>query len=388
MTDYRVIVLGMGGIGSAAVYWAARRSGKEVLGIEQFSLGHPNGGSGDHSRIIRLSYHTPEYVSLARAAYQAWARVEEDSGRQLVLKTGGLDLAPADALIGLDSYRQAMTASGVSFEELDSVQVMSRWPQWRLEEDTTALFQPDGGLVMASKANRAHRDMARNHGARILEGTTVVSVAESGGEVTVETTDGHFTVGSLIIAGGGWTNQMLAHLEVSFPLEVTQEQVVYLTPPSNASAFAADRFPIWIWMTVPSFYGFPIFGEPAVKLSWDRCEIVTDVDSRSHEPRRDVLDAVKDFAAAHLPDAAGEVHLSKTCLYTLTPDRDFIVDRVPGTESIYVAVGAGHAFKFASLLGKILVELAIDGSTEHDITPFAANRTTLSHPGAERNYLI
>lgn len=388
MTDYRVIVLGMGGIGSAAAYWAARRAGKEVLGIEQFPLGHPNGGSEDHSRIIRLSYHTAGYVSLARAAYRAWSDVEVDSGQQLIIKTGGLDLAPGDAVIGLDSYRDAMTVAGVAFEELDATEVMSRWPQWRLEHDTTALFQPDAGIAMASKANNVHRAMATEHGARILEATVVTSVEEIGDEVAVETTDGRFTAGSLIIAAGGWTNQLLAHLQLSFPLEVTQEQVVYLTPSANRSAFAADRFPVWIWMTVPSFYGFPLFGEPAVKLSWDRCEIVTDVDKRSHEPRQDVIDAATAFAAAHLPDAAGVVHLSKTCLYTLTPDRDFIVDRVPGTESVYVAVGAGHAFKFASLLGEILVDLAIDGETEHDISPFAADRAALTHPAAERNYLI
>ncbi|MEX1092370.1 MAG: N-methyl-L-tryptophan oxidase [Acidimicrobiia bacterium] len=388
MTDYRVIVIGMDGIGSAAAYRAARRAGKAVLGIEQFPLGHPNGGSEDHSRIIRLSHHTPGYVSLARAAYRAWSEVEMDSGQQLVIKTGGLDLAPGDAVIGLDSYRDAMTVAGVAFEELDSTAVMSRWPQWQLEDDTTALFQPDAGIVMASKANSAHRAMAKRYGARILEATIVTSVEEIGGEVVVETTDGRFTAGGLIIAAGGWTNQTLAHLQVSFPLELTQEQVVYLTPSANPSAFAADRFPIWIWMTVPSFYGFPLFGEPAVKLSWDRCEIVTDVDNRSHVPRQDVIDAVTAFATARLPDAAGDVHLSKTCLYTLTPDRDFIVDRVPGTENVYMAVGAGHAFKFASLLGSILVELAIDGETEQDISPFAADRAALTHPAAERNYLI
>ena len=118
MKSHRVIVLGLGGIGSGAAYWAARRLGDEVLGIEQFGLGHSNGGSEDHSRIIRLSYHTPQYVELARAAYAAWSQLEGDSGRQVVLQTGGLDLAPAGATIGLHDYESAMTVAEVPFERL------------------------------------------------------------------------------------------------------------------------------------------------------------------------------------------------------------------------------------------------------------------------------
>jgi sarcosine oxidase len=141
-------------------------------------------------------------------------------------------------------------------------------------------------------------------------------------------------------------------------------------------------------MDEPSFYGFPIFGEPAVKIAWDRCEIVTDPDTRSFEPRADVTDAVRHFAGRHLPGAAGEVHLAKTCLYTLTPDRDFVVDRVPGTENVYTAVGAGHAFKFASLLGRILTDLALDGTTAHDISPFAADRPILGQKDPVRSYMV
>ncbi|MDH3190689.1 MAG: FAD-dependent oxidoreductase, partial [Acidimicrobiia bacterium] len=135
MTDYRVIVLGLGGIGSAAAYWATREFDDSVLGIEQYPLGHTNGGSEDHSRIIRMSYHTPEYVELAKSAYAAWSAVEADAGEEILLRTGGLDLAPADASIGLDSYRASMIVSGVPFEELTSDEVMRRWPQWRLPED-------------------------------------------------------------------------------------------------------------------------------------------------------------------------------------------------------------------------------------------------------------
>jgi sarcosine oxidase len=174
---------------------------------------------------------------------------------------------------------------------------------------------------------------------------------------------------------------------VELPLEVTLEQVVYMQAAEPAS-FHPSRFPIWIWMDEPSFYGFPIFGEPAVKTAWDRCEIVTDPANRSFEPRNDVTEAIKGFVAGHLPGALGPVRLAKTCLYTLTPDRDFVVDRVPGTDNIFTVVGAGHAFKFASLLGRILVDLALDGATTHDIAALAADRPILQEKEPERSYMV
>jgi sarcosine oxidase len=166
VNDHRLIILGLGGIGSATAYWASRAIGSSVLGLEQFDMGHGNGGSEDHSRIIRLSYHTPQYVELAKSAYRAWEQVEVDSGEQLILRTGGLDLAPVGASIGLDDYRASMTSAEVPFEELTSGEVMRRWPQWRLEDDVTALYQERSGIAMASRANAAHRRLAREQGRR------------------------------------------------------------------------------------------------------------------------------------------------------------------------------------------------------------------------------
>lgn len=387
MNRYRVIVLGLGGIGSAAAYWASRRLDGDVLGLEQYELGHGNGGSEDHSRIIRLSYHTSGYVELARAAYEAWAGLEDDAGESVILRTGGLDLAPAGASIGLDDYRASMTTAGVPYEELDAGEIVSRWPQWRLPEDVTALYQEQSGIAMASIANAAHRRMAQTHGAALIATSGVTSITETDHGVVVETADGHYLAESLIIAAGAWTNRITTHLGVTFPLEVTQEQVVYLTP-NDTSAFAPEVFPIWIWMNEPSFYGFPVFGEPAVKVAWDRCELVTTPESREVEPRTDVTETIRGFVADHLPDADRGIHLARTCLYTLTPDRDFIVDRLPGSDRVVLAVGAGHAFKFASLLGSILVDLAVDGTTTHDISPFTADRAILRETNPARSYMV
>ena len=174
---------------------------------------------------------------------------------------------------------------------------------------------------------------------------------------------------------------------MTFPLEVTQEQVVYLTP-ADPHLFAPERFPIWIWMTEPSFYGFPVFGEPAVKVAWDRCELVTTPETREHEPRQDVTATLRKFVARHIPEADRGIHLARTCLYTLTPDRDFVVDRLPGSHHVFLAIGAGHAFKFASLLGSILVDLATDGETNHDISGFEADRAILREKSPARSYMV
>jgi sarcosine oxidase len=280
-----------------------------------------------------------------------------------------------------------MKAADVEFEELDAGEVMRRWPQWHLDEDVTALFQEQSGIAMASKANAAHRRLARDNGATLVDGSEVVGIREVDGEVEVVVDGRPVRVGSLIVAAGAWTAPVLAGLGFRLPLEVTLEQVVYVATPDLLS-FHPSRFPIWIWMDEPSFYGFPVFGEPAVKIAWDRCEVVTDPVTRSFEPRADVNESVAGFATRYLPGAVGPVRIAKTCLYTLTPDRDFIVDRVPGTDNVFAAVGAGHAFKFASLLGKILIELAMDGATSHDISAFAADRPILTEEDPARSYMV
>lgn len=387
MSDYRAIVLGLGGIGSAAAYWLSRRLGEEVLGIEQFELGHGRGGSEDHSRIIRLSYHTPGYVEMAKAAYEAWETLEVESGEQVVLRTGGLDLAGPSSVIGLDDYRTSMKAAAVPFEELDAATVMKRWPQWRLPEDVVGLYQAQSGIAMAARANRAHRNMAIENGATLVDSAPVTSIREVDGEVEVVAGDKEFRAESLVVAAGAWSNPLLAHVGVEFPLDVTLEQVVYFDP-IDGPAFHPSRFPIWIWMDVPCFYGFPIFGEPAVKVAWDRCEVLTDADTRTFHPDPEATSAIKDFTDTHLPTANGGVRLAKTCLYTLTPDRDFVIDRVPGTERIFTAIGAGHAFKFASLIGRLLCDLSQDGTTDLDLSPFAADRAILKEENPVRSYMV
>jgi sarcosine oxidase len=384
--DFEYIVLGLGGLGSGAAYWLSREAGAEVLGIEQFELGHVRGESQDHSRIIRLSYHTPEYVDLAKLAYDAWDTLERESGDQVVLKTGGLDFAPRDSKIPLDTYRNAMRTCHVTYEDLDADEIMKRWPQFTLTEDIVGLYQEQSGIAMAARANEAHRKMARANGATLLENTPVTDLITRDGEVTVETTEGSFLCRKLVIAAGPWSNRALGYLGLELPLEVTREQVTYFAAP-RPQDFAPDRFPVWIWMDDPCFYGFPTFGEAGPKAAQDAGGKPVTADTRDFEPEPENLRGVEAFLSRYIPGALGPIIHTKTCLYTLTPDRDFVIDTVPGHENVVVAIGAGHAFKFASQIGRLLSELALNGTSTIDLSSFALDRQILTMKDPPKNYM-
>jgi sarcosine oxidase len=385
--DYEYIVLGLGGFGSAAAYWLSRRVGAEVLGLEQFELGHARGESQDHSRIIRLSYHTPGYVELAKHAYHAWAEVERDSSEQLILRTGGLDFAPRVSAIPLTNYSASMDAAGVSYESLDSREIMRRWPQFRLSDDIHGLYQSQSGIAMAARANAAHQRMAREHGGTLCDRVSVAGIRPLDGEIELLVDDVPYRCRRLVIAAGAWSNQALAPFGVHLPLAITQEQVTYFGT-SHLTDFQPDRFPIWIWMDDPCFYGFPVFGEPGTKAGQDAGGREVTPDTRTFEPDAAALQRVQRFLAQYLPSALGPILYTRACLYSLTPDRDFVIDAVPEHPGTLVAIGGGHGFKFASLIGRILSELAIDGRTEHELEPFRIDRPILRMENPVRNYMV
>jgi sarcosine oxidase len=372
--EYDVIVLGLGALGSAAAYWSAKR-GARVLGLEQFEFGHARGSSHDRSRIIRLSYFTPAYVQMAREAYRAWASLEEDAAECLVVKTGGLDIGPRANPERMSEHVSSMRACGVPFEELDAAEIRRRWPCWRVDDEVHGIFQADAGIVAAERATDALRRVAIGFGATLYDRTPATSLRADAGEIDVEAGGKRYRTGRLIVAAGAWTNDVLAHLGESLPIEVTKEQVIYFAP-RDPAAFTLGDFPIWIWLDEPSFYGFPVFGESkTVKITQDSGGKPVDAQTRDFEEDPEITARVKGFLARYLPTALGPADLVKTCLYARTPDRDFVLDALPGHANVRVAVGDGHAFKFASLIGRILSDLAVEGC---DLTPFKIARPSLS----------
>ncbi len=298
--DWDVIVVGLGALGSAAAYWASTRHGTRVLGLEQFELGHANGASADHSRIIRLSYHRPDYVRLAKRAYETWASVEAESRERIVTITGGLDLWPADAAIPKVDYTESLATEAVPFELLDAGEVMHRWPQWRLTDDTTALWQSRGGLADPFKGNAAHRRLATVRGATLLDRTPVTAIREVGGAYEVDAGGTTHGAGRVVLTADAWTNALLEGFDRRLPLTVTKEQVTYFAAPDPA-AFAPDRFPVWIWMDEPCFYGFPTYGEAGPKAAQDCGGEPTTPETRTFERDEAAHARVVAFLETHLP---------------------------------------------------------------------------------------
>lgn len=385
--DFEYIVVGLGGWGSAAAYWLSRRAGADVLGLEQFELGHVRGESQDHSRIIRLSYHTPAYVELARHAYTAWAEVERDSGEQLVLKTGGLDFSPRQSAIPLTNYSGSMDAAGVPYEHLDGAEIRRRWPQFTVTDDIHGLYQAESGIAMAARGNAAHVRMAREHGATLKDGVPVERLRSTGDGVEVTAGGVSYRGRRLVVAAGAWSNGALTHFGIHLPLRVTKEQVSYFATP-HPDDFRPDRFPIWIWMDDPCFYGFPTFGEAGPKAGQDAGGEEVTAETRTFEPDPAALKRTVDFLGRCIPRALGPIIYTKTCLYTLTPDRDFVIDTLPEHPNVAVGIGGGHGYKFASLIGSVLADLALDGRTERNIEPFRIDRAILQLQNPPANYMV
>ena len=387
--EWDLIVVGLGALGSGAAYWASTNPGARVLGLEQFEFGHANGASADHSRIIRLSYHRPDYVRLAKRAYETWAEVEAESGERVVTVTGGLDLWPADPAIPKADYTDSLTAEGVPFELLDADEVTRRWPQWRLDEGTTAMFQAQGGLADPFKGNAAHRRLAQAHGATLLDRTPVTSLRDAGGEVELVAGGVTHRARTVVVAADAWTNALLAPFERRLPLTITKEQVTYFAAPDPA-AFAPDRFPVWIWMDDPSFYGFPTYGEAGPKAAQDCGGQATTPAERTFEIDAGADARLRTFMRRHLPSAIAPEIYTKTCLYTLTPDRDFVVDRVPEAPGVVVLLGAAHAFKFASVLGRIAAEMGLDGGTPSapELERFRIDRPILLEEAPATSWMV
>jgi len=378
---YTHIVIGAGAIGSAAAYWLSQTPGNRVLVLEQYELVNTRNSSGDVSRIIRHAYHSTAYTALTPAMFKAWEHVEEHSGLPLHLRTGGLDLAPADptALASLNGYRTALAAQGIPYEDLDAQEIRRRWPQWRIEDDVTGMYQEAGGLIDIRAAVAAHTSLALAHGVAFLPHTRVTGVDVRPDSVTVRTPQGDFHADRLVVAASSWLGELMPDLGLSYRLTLSQEQVSYFSS-TRLADFTPDRFPIWIFHGEQDHYGFPVYGEPAVKIARDMRGRFISSGERVFEGDAEEAAVLEGFLRRHLPGAVGPVYANKTCVYDMPADRDFVLDTVPGASHVAVFNGAGHAGKFASLVGRILAELLTEGATRHPIGAFSLRRPAITDP--------
>jgi monomeric sarcosine oxidase len=380
--SYRHVVLGAGAIGSAAALRLAERGNGDVLVLEQYRLGHDRGSSNDHSRIIRHAYHSAAYTALTPRAYASWEDVERRTGLQLVLRAGGLDLFEgAQGQADARAYQAALDAAAIPYEMLGAAQVRARYPQWRIGDDVQGMFQADAGILDIRRAVAAQVALARGLGVTFADETPVLGVDRDGARIAVRTGRGTVLADSLVLATGSWAGELLPDLGVGWPITLSQEQVSYFATPSVRD-FTPDRFPVWAYHGEQVHYGFPVYGEVAVKVARDSGERTITSGQRTTEPDPEETRRLAGFLERHLPGAVGPEVLSKTCVYDMPPDKEFIVDLLPGDPRVTVAIGgSGHAGKFAALLGEVVADLATTGTTDLPVGIFRADRAALTDPG-------
>lgn len=376
---YDVIVVGLGGIGSAVVFQVAAR-GKRVLGLEQFTAAHDRGSSHGESRIIRQAYfEDPSYVPLLRRAYELWEALERDSQTSLLTLTGGLFLGALASTIVTGS-RLSAEMHGLPHEVWTAQEIRRRFPVFAPPPHFVGVYEKRAGLLQPEKAILAHLNLAERHGATLhfQEGVTAWEDAPSG-EIRVTTVHGSYTADKIIFTAGAWTPRLLARL--GLPLRVMRVVIHWFRPRAAAAAFALDRLPVHIWQKDDgiSFYSFPALGDPTrvgVKVAFHDYEWhETTADTAERAVTEAEVQAMRACLETYIPALAGDVVASKTCLYTLTPDEHFVVGLHPLMPHVVLGAGySGHGFKFAGVMGEILADLALEGQTRHPIQLFDMQR--------------
>ncbi len=380
MDRYDAIVIGLGGMGSASAFHLARR-GVRVLGLEQFQPLHQQGSSHGLTRIIRLAYHEhPSYVPLLRRSYELWHELEADAARELLIITGSLEGGPEDGPM----FRGALQAAeehDLEHEVLDLGELTRRYPVYEnLDPSTRVVWQPDGGFLLAEETMQAHFDGARAAGAELRFGEPVRAWEATDGAVRVETDSGTYEADRLVICAGAWARRMVPDLE---RLAVPERQVLAWLTPKRPEAFTVDRFPVFILdVTGGSYYGFPVHDGHGLKIGWyHHFREPIDPDDPDRSTRPDDEAALRSFVERHLPDAAGPTEMLRACLFTNSPDEHFIIDRLRGMPQVSIAAGfSGHGYKFCSVVGEIMADLALEGSTRHDIGLFRLDRFAGERP--------
>jgi sarcosine oxidase len=373
---YDTIVIGFGGMGSAATASLARR-GRRVLAIEQFDLLHELGSSAGGIRIFRFAYFLdPRYVPLMRRAYDRWAALERDADERLLFTTGGLDIGNAKSEV-FNGAKVACEQHDLPHEILTANELMRRHPAWSVPPDYNAVFQPDAGYLPADRAIAAHARVALRYGATIHAREQVIHFEERSGKVVITTDRATYEAEQLVVTAGPWTGTFLPSFAATM---VPERQVVGWYQPDEPALFHPERFPIFIVEDATGhYYGFPEHDRPGFKIGRHRHQNETTTPTTIRRTTDEADDAVLRRALSHFLPAADKPALTlKTCMYTNSPDSHFVVDRLPGHEAVVVAAGfSGHGYKFCSAIGDMLADLALGQPSSPDFDLFRIDRPAL-----------
>lgn len=362
-------------MGRATLYHLAAR-GRRVLGLEQYASGHKLGSSHGDSRIIREMYFEhPLYVPLVQRAYELWRELEERSGSALMTITGGLMIGPRDGSVVTGTLRSA-TEHGLPHEVLDATATRARFPAFEMGDHLVAVLDPRAGYLHPEVCNDAHLTLAVAAGAEANFEEPVVDWSVEGDGVRVKTNARTYCADQLVIAAGPWTNTLLGDLYA--PLSVERQAVFWLEPTADGAVYDSPAFPIYAYEYKAGSicYGFPRLAR-GVKASVMHGG---ETSARPEAIRRTIDD--RDVASLRsalkpvLPSlATAPVREADTCLFTNTPDHDFIIDFHPLYPQVLISSPcSGHGFKFASAIGELQADLLFEGKTRFDLAPFRIGR--------------
>jgi sarcosine oxidase len=379
MTDtsrpYNAIVIGLGAMGSATLFHLAKR-GLRVAGFEQFQQGHSLGSSHGDSRIIRETYFEhPLYVPLVRRAHQLWRELEEESGKRLMTINGGLMIGPPDGAVIQGTLRSAREHA-LPHAVLSAAEVNERFPAFRLGENLTGVYDPRAGYLDPESATAAHVDGARRARAEVHFEERVLEWKADGEGVSVKTSHGSYRADRIVVAAGAWEFALLRDLEL--PLTIERQVVFWLEPERSSARYDASRFPIYAYEFEPGTicYGFPRLARGVKAAVMHSGELVSTPEKVDRTVTDRDADALRAALRPVLPDLAdAPVQGSDVCLFTNTPDHDFVIDFHPRYPQVLISSPcSGHGFKFASAIGELQADLLADGRSRFDLSPFRIDR--------------
>jgi sarcosine oxidase len=372
-SSFDTIVIGVGGMGSAVCYQLAKQ-GQRVLGLEQFDIPHTQGSSHGYTRIIRLAYYEdPSYVPLLKRAYELWTEIEQECGEQLFYKTGSVDVGTAVSQV-FNGSRSSCLEHNIPHEVLTGPEINQRFPGYNVPDDFMALYQPDGGFLLPEKATVAFVNAAHQHGAVIHAREQVQSWQVTDAGVQVTTNRATYAANSLVLTAGAWNRALMPALT---NLAIPERQVLAWLQPQRPEHFTPQTFPVFnMQVGEERYYGFPVFDVPGFKFGKYRHLYESGTpESFDWEPNETDEAILRDYAEKYFPNGSGPTMSLKTCMFTNTPDDHFIIDLHPNYPQVSIAAGfSGHGYKFASVVGEIMADLATQQQTEHNIDLFRLTR--------------
>jgi sarcosine oxidase len=372
--DFDVIVLGLGANGSSAVYHLSK-TGSKVLGIDRFTPPHTHGSSHGQSRIIRQAYHeNPLYVPLVKEAYNLWYEIEKTAGKKLFLKTGGLMLGSADSAV-INGARLSAETCDIPFEYLNNNAIKKIFPAFWPSHDTVGLLEKDAGILFPEACVQTYLQEAHKNSAVLHNNERVIRIVPNENFIEIITDKTTYYTSKLIISAGAWLNELMPDLHL--PLTV-ERQVLYWFINTNKKLqqhFIPANLPVYIWEYLPGkmFYGFPDLGD-GIKIAFHHAGEPVTPDTLTKAVSEDEINSITAVAEKYL-NIDAKFNYSATCMYTNTPDENFIIDFHPHCNNIIIASPcSGHGFKFASLTGKILSDMATGQQVLFDLSPFRISR--------------